>query len=72
MPEEIYPSSYICDCGAKSHHFENTIREMEKNSHNRRQVLMADDIEHTIIFQHGKFVAMYCPKTHEEIPANKQ
>ena len=70
MPKEIYPSSFICDCGAESHHFENTIREMKKISRYKRQVLAADDGEHAIIFQRGKFVAMYCPKEQKEIAAN--
>ena len=27
MPKEIYPSSYLCDCGHQSDFFENTIKE---------------------------------------------
>jgi len=71
MPVVIYPSSFRCDCGMESHHFENTIQEMKNISKNRRQVLNADDGEHTIIFQHGKFVAMYCPIVNKEILASK-
>jgi hypothetical protein len=45
---------------------------MKNISQNKRQVLNTDDGEHGIIFQHGKFVAMYCPKEQKEIVANKQ
>lgn len=72
MPKEIYPSSYVCDCGAESDHFENTIREMKQMSHRKRQELVADDGEHEIIFADGEFVAMWCPKEQKELPANKR
>jgi len=70
MPKEIFPSSYVCDCGAESHHFENTIRELKKKSFKQPQALIADDGEHEIIFLKGKFVAMWCPKKQKEISAN--
>ncbi len=27
MPKEIFPSSYVCDCGHESHFFENTVKD---------------------------------------------
>ncbi|MCE5231234.1 hypothetical protein LLG95_16785 [bacterium] len=66
-PREIDPSSYVCSCGARSDHFENTIREMKEKSRRRRQALIADDDEHMIIFEGGEMVAMYCPKAGREI-----
>ena len=69
MPREIYPSSYVCDCGEESDHFENTIRELKQMSRKKRQRLVADDGEHEIIFQDGEFVAMWCPKEQKEILA---
>jgi hypothetical protein len=35
----------------------------------KRAVLAADDGEHSIIFHHGEFVAMWCPKEQKEVPA---
>ena len=70
MPREIYPSSYVCDCGAECDHFENTIRELKEMSRSKRQTLVADDQEHRIIFRDGEFSAMWCPKEQKEIPAN--
>ena len=72
MPREIYPSSYVCDCGQESHHFEDTIRELKAESHRRRQTLVADDGEHKIIFRDGKMVAMYCPVAGKQLPAGKR
>jgi len=71
MAKEIYPSSYVCDCGQESNHFENTIRELKEMSRKRRQCLIADDGEHEIIFDGGEMVAMYCPKAEKELKANK-
>ena len=68
MPKEIFPSSYVCDCGNESHHCENTIREIKEKSRRKRQTLIADDGEHKIIFDHGDMIAMYCPKEQREIP----
>ena len=70
MPREIIPSSYVCDCGAESHHFENTIRELKRMSREKRQALIADDDKHKIFFQQGKFVGMWCPKEQREIPVD--
>lgn len=69
MPKEIYPSSYVCDCGKESHHSENTIREIKEKSCRKPQTLIADDGEHEIKFDLGEMVAMYCAKEQIEIPA---
>ena len=39
MPKEIFPSSYECDCGRRSHFFENTIREMKAMSRKKKMRL---------------------------------
>jgi hypothetical protein len=43
MPNEISPSSCVCDCGYESDHFENTIRNLKRLSLRTRQCLGADD-----------------------------
>jgi hypothetical protein len=43
MPKEIFPSSYRCDCGYQSDHFENTIRELKQVSIRSQQRLGSDD-----------------------------
>jgi hypothetical protein len=68
MPKEIYPSSYVCDCGYESDHFEDTIRDLKRLSLKMRQCLRADDGAHRIIFDGGKMTAMWCPKVGKEIP----
>ena len=70
MAKEIYPSSYVCDCGQESHHFERTIRDLKKMSLKEPQVLIADDGEHEIIFEDGEMVAIWCPKTEREMEAS--
>ena len=72
MPKEIYPSSYVCDCGQESHHFENTIRELKEDSYRRRQTLIADDGKHKIIFKDGRMLAMYCPIAGRQLAASKR
>jgi hypothetical protein len=72
MPREIYPSSYLCDCGYQSDHFENTITELKRLSMRRPQRLGADDGAHTIVFNDGKMVAMWCPKVKKEITTSKE
>ena len=67
MPREIFPSSYMCDCGFQSDHFENTIKDLKRLSLTRRQCLIADDGSHEIIFKGGKVTAMWCPKVGKEI-----
>jgi hypothetical protein len=50
MPREIFPSSYVCDCGHQSDFFENTIREIKAMSRKKKVRLGDSDIpEHTII-----------------------
>jgi hypothetical protein len=63
MPKEIFPSSYLCDCGHQSDFFENTIREAKAMSQ-KKKVYLADSApeEHTIVFYRGKMVAIQCPK----------
>ncbi len=63
MPKEIFPSSYLCDCGHQSDFFENTIREAKAMSQ-RKKVYLADSApeEHTIVFYRGKLVEIQCPK----------
>ena len=57
MPKEIFPSSYLCDCGHQSDFFENTIREAKAMSQ-KKKVYLADSApeEHTIVFYRGKMV----------------
>src|SRR6266568_9002529 len=63
MPKEIFPSSFVCDCGHQSDFFENTIREMKAMSQ-KKKVYLADSApeEHTIVFYRGKLVEIQCPK----------
>ena len=67
MPEEIFPSSYLCDCGHQSHFFENTIREIKAMSHNK-VVRLGDSEpdEHTIVFHKGEMVDIICPLQESE------
>jgi hypothetical protein len=69
MPKEIFPSSYVCDCGYESDHFENTIRDLKRLSLTQRRCLGADDGAHRIVFDGGEMAAMWCPKVGKEIPA---
>ena len=71
MPKEIFPSSYRCDCGYQSDHFENTIRELKQMSIRSQQRLGSDDGEHVVVFSGGEMTAMWCPKVGKDIPANK-
>lgn len=67
MPEEIFPSSYRCNCGHQSHFFENTIREAKAMSQ-KRTVRLSDSEaeEHTIVFEHGKMITIFCPKANAQ------
>ena len=58
MPKEIFPSSYLCDCGHQSDFFENTIREAKAMSQ-KKKVYLADSApeEHTIVFYRASFIA---------------
>ena len=67
MPREIYPSSYVCDCGHQSHFFENTIREIKALSHKKREYLGdSEPDEHTIVFHKGEMVDIICPHQKSE------
>jgi hypothetical protein len=72
MPKEIFPSSYLCDCGHQSDFFENTIREAKAMSQ-KKKVYLADSApeEHTIVFYRGKMVAIQCPQPAQS-PKTKQ
>ena len=63
MPKEIFPSSYLCDCGHQSDFFESTIREAKAMSL-RRVIHLGDSApnEHTIVFYKGKMVDIICPE----------
>src|SRR2546422_5274796 len=63
MPQEIFPSSFECDCGHQSDFSENTVKEMKTMSQ-KKKVYLADSApeEHTIVFYRGKMVAIQCPK----------
>jgi len=64
MPREIFPSSYECECGHVAHFFENTVKEVKKLSHAKRQWL-ADGTgtdKHIVVFEKGEMTAMLCPK----------
>jgi hypothetical protein len=63
MAIELIPSSFRCDCGHESDFFENTVREIEKMSKNKRVDLGdGEEAEHTIVFYKGKAVEIKCPK----------
>jgi hypothetical protein len=54
MALHLYPSSYRCDCGHESHFSEGTIREMQRASQRKRQLLGdSERDEHTIEFYDG-------------------
>lgn len=64
MPKEIFPSSYECDCGYVAHFFENTVKEVKKLSHTKRQWL-ADGTgtdKHIVVFENGEMSTMLCPR----------
>ena len=62
MPEELFPSSYRCDCGHESHFSEGTVREAKKMSR-RKAVRLGDAApdEHVIVFYGGEMVEIRCP-----------
>ena len=67
MPKEIFPSSYLCDCGHRSDFFENTIREAKAKSHKHRVRLGdSEPDEHTIVFYKGEMIDIICPKQNRE------
>jgi hypothetical protein len=64
MPKEIYPSSYLCDCGHLAEFSEGTIEEMKADSMRRRQVIAdgGGKDEHKVVFEGGEMVDVICPK----------
>jgi hypothetical protein len=69
MAREIFPSSYECDCGHRSHFFENTVKEMKKLSMKKQQVLADSEVaEHKIVFYRGQAVEIICPKSSAKHP----
>ncbi len=72
MPEEIYPSSYRCDCGHVAHFCENTITEIKQRSQGKKPWLTegAGAEKHIVVFEDGKMSTMLCSKQqHHEQPA---
>ncbi len=66
MPQEIYPSSYVCDCGYRCEFSESTVIEVRAASMKRRQALIADDGQHEVSFDLGEMVGLYCPRKRKE------
>ncbi len=62
MPQEIFPSSYVCDCGYKCEFSEGTVSEVRATSMKRRQALIADDGQHAVIFDRGVMVDIHCQR----------
>ena len=65
MARLLIPSSFECDCGHRSHFFENTVREMEADSRRGRKLIHLLDSEadeHAIEFRNGRAMAVICPK----------
>ena len=62
MAQEIYPSSYVCDCGYRCEFSESTVTEVRTASMKRRQTLIAEDGQHEIIFDRGVMVDVRCPQ----------
>ena len=61
----LFPSSFECDCGHKSHFFERTIGEMQTDSRRRRTPILLGDSdadEHAIEFENGRATAVICSK----------
>lgn len=69
MPQEIFPSSYVCDCGYRCEFSESTVKEVKAASMKRRQELIADDGLHGVTFDKGEMVSLYCPQEGKEFKA---
>ncbi|MDJ0719931.1 MAG: hypothetical protein QNJ54_37885 [Prochloraceae cyanobacterium] len=67
MAQELFPSSFKCDCGHESHFFENTVKEMKRMSQNKKVRLGDDsaDNHHTIVFYRGQVIHVICPNLGE-------
>jgi len=65
MPKEIFPSSYLCDCGYQVDFSENTVSELKQKSKRKRQWLIETcndrSKEHIVVFEGGKMVDVLCP-----------
>lgn len=62
MPEEIFPSSYRCDCGHESHFFERTVNAMKEMSLKKEVRLGGTGPDrHVIVFYRGEMVEIRCP-----------
>jgi hypothetical protein len=72
MPQELFPSSYSCDCGYQSDFCENTVTEMKHASMRRPQRLGSNDGAHVVVFKGGYMTAIWCPKVGRDIPASSQ
>jgi hypothetical protein len=73
MAREIFPSSYECDCGHRSHFFENTEEEIKKLSMKKQQVLADSEVEeHKIVFYGGQAVEIICPKSSAKHPVSTE
>lgn len=70
MPKEIYPSSYVCDCGYQCDFSENTVNEIRAASMKRKQALIAYDGLNEVIFDHGRMIVLFCPR--EKTPKGKK
>ncbi len=62
---EIYEPSYLCpSCSKQIDFFENTIREMKRDSLRRPQILeeggLGDDL-HQVVFEGGRMARILCP-----------
>ena len=73
MPEELFPSSYRCDCGHESHFSEGTVREAKKMSRTK-EVRLGDAApdEHVIVFHRGKMVEIRCPHQPQSYATKKR
>ena len=68
MPKELFPSSYLCDCGHQSDFTEHTIRDIKAMSQ-KRLIRLCDSAqkEHTIVFYKGEMVGILCPKQRPDL-----
>ena len=71
MPKELFPSSYLCDCGHQSDFSESTIREVKAMSQ-KRMIHLGDSApdEHTIVFYKGQMIDIVCPYQSPDPPAS--
>ncbi len=63
MPRELFPSSFVCDCGHQSDFFEGTVNEMKHMSRSK-EVRLGDGCapeEHIIVFRGGTMIDIRCP-----------